>query len=163
MYPTSPAQHSQPDQLTRPRHKHLSQRRTRLWCASLRWALHHSLARLHGAGVEFALAGCASLPHDPPRLVTPGSLNFDPRSAKHNTELGFIIRSPQLAEELLTLAELVKTEAAYRVRLGADKSSLEWNIASSTQEETLYEEPDSGFWERLWLRLVGPLVPEALL
>ena len=78
-------------------------------------------------------------------------------------ELGLIIRSPQLAEELLKMAELVKTEAAYQVRLGADGQRLEWSTSSSTLDETLFEEPGSGFLERLWLSLVGPLVPEALL
>ena len=53
-------------------------------------------------------------------------------------ELGLIIRSPQLAEELLKMAELVKTEAAYQVRLGADRQRLEWSISSSTQDETLF-------------------------
>ena len=53
-------------------------------------------------------------------------------------ELGLIIRSPQLAEELLKMAELVKTEAAYQVRLGADGQRLEWSTSSSTQDETLF-------------------------
>jgi len=96
-------------------------------------------------------------------VVFIGSLNFDPRSERHNTELGLIIRSPRLAEELLRMAELVKSEAAYRVRLGADKESLEWHISSQSREETLFEEPDTGFWQRLLLRLIAPLVPDALL
>ena len=45
-----------------------------------------------------------------------GSLNFDPRSEKHNTELGLLIRSPELTAQLVKLAELVQNEAAYRVR-----------------------------------------------
>jgi putative cardiolipin synthase len=96
-------------------------------------------------------------------VVFIGSLNFDPRSERHNTELGLIIRSPRLSEQLLGLAELVKSEAAYRVRLGADKQTLEWHISSQGREQTLFEEPDTGFWQRLLLRLIGPLVPDALL
>ncbi|MCI4430771.1 MAG: phospholipase D family protein [Burkholderiales bacterium] len=96
-------------------------------------------------------------------VVFIGSLNFDPRSERHNTELGLIVRSQHLAEELLSMAELVKAEAAYRVRLGADKESLEWHITSQSREQILFEEPDTGFWQRLLLRLIGPFVPDALL
>jgi putative cardiolipin synthase len=89
-----------------------------------------------------------------------GSLNFDPRSEKHNTELGVLIRSPQLTQQLMTLAELVQNEAAYRVRLSKDKRNLEWVLPTSEGERVLTEEPDTSWWTRLWLRLVGPLVPE---
>jgi len=89
-----------------------------------------------------------------------GSLNFDPRSEKHNTELGLLIRSPQLTQQLMTLAELVQNEAAYRVRLSKDKQSLEWVLPTPEGEQVLTEEPDSSWWTRLWLRLLGPLVPE---
>ncbi len=34
-----------------------------------------------------------------------GSFNFDPRSANINTELGVIIRSPELAEQMLETIE----------------------------------------------------------
>ena len=37
-------------------------------------------------------------------LMFVGSLNFDPRSEKHNTELGLLIRSPELTGQLLKLA-----------------------------------------------------------
>jgi cardiolipin synthase C len=97
-------------------------------------------------------------------VVYIGSLNFDPRSERHNTELGLIIRSPVLAEQLLRMAEVVKAEAAYRVRLGADRDGVEWHFVSPDNgPQMLDEEPDTGFLTRLWLRLVGPLVPEALL
>ena len=89
-----------------------------------------------------------------------GSLNFDPRSEKHNTELGLLIRSPQLTQQLMTLAELVQNEAAYRVRLSKDKQNLEWVLPTPEGEQVLTEEPDSSWWTRLWLRLLGPLVPE---
>ena len=59
-----------PDLLTQRQPGHLPQRCTPPWTASLRRALHHTLARRFGAGVALALARCASLPHDPPRVVT---------------------------------------------------------------------------------------------
>lgn len=46
-----------------------------------------------------------------------GSLNFDPRSRDHNTEVGILIRSPELAQDTLALLKILQTEAAYRVAL----------------------------------------------
>ena len=90
-----------------------------------------------------------------------GSLNFDPRSEKHNTELGLLIRSPELTAQLKKMAELVQREGAYRVLLSKDKSSLEWHLPTAEGgTQVLTEEPDSTWWQRLWLNLIGPLVPE---
>ena len=91
-----------------------------------------------------------------------GSLNLDPRSEKLNTELGLFIRSPALAAQLMHMGHLVTSQAAYRVRLAKDKSSLEWVLPSpaGSAETVLTSEPDTGFFERLWLQLIGPLVPE---
>jgi putative cardiolipin synthase len=92
-----------------------------------------------------------------------GSLNFDPRSDKHNTELGLLIRSPELTAQLMKMAEVVQTEGAYRVKLSKDKSQIEWHLPASEGALVLTEEPDSTWWQRLWLNLIGPLVPEDVL
>jgi len=98
------------------------------------------------------------------KVVFIGSLNFDPRSEKHNTELGLLIRSPELAAQLKAMAELVQREGAYRVVLSKDKSRLEWHLpAAEGGPQVLTEEPDSTWWQRLWLNLIGPLVPEEAL
>jgi putative cardiolipin synthase len=89
-----------------------------------------------------------------------GSLNFDPRSEKHNTELGLLIRSPEVTKQLVGLAELVKTEAAYRLKLNRKTGRIEWTLPGAAGGETLTEEPDSSWWQRLLLNIVGPLVPE---
>jgi putative cardiolipin synthase len=94
------------------------------------------------------------------KLMFIGSLNFDPRSEKHNTELGFLIRSPVLTGQLLKLAEVVKNEAAYRVRLGKETGQPEWHITTPDGQQTFFEEPDTTWWQRALLWLVGPLVPE---
>ena len=93
-----------------------------------------------------------------------GSLNFDPRSEKHNTELGLLIRSEPLTAQLMKLAEFVITQAAYRVRLTKDKRDLEWVLPGPEGQETvLTAEPDTNPLERLWLWLIGPLVPDDVL
>jgi putative cardiolipin synthase len=93
-------------------------------------------------------------------LMFIGSLNFDPRSEKHNTELGLLIHSPELTGQLLELAEVVKSEASYRVRLSEDRRSLQWQIKTSEGQQTYFEEPDTTWWQRMLLKLVGPFVPE---
>jgi putative cardiolipin synthase len=46
-------------------------------------------------------------------LVFIGSLNFDPRSDQHNTELGLFIHSPTLAQQALKLVDAIKSQGAY--------------------------------------------------
>jgi len=94
-----------------------------------------------------------------------GSLNFDPRSEKLNTELGLLIRSAPLTTQLMKLGDFVITQAAYRVRLSKDKRDLEWVLPGpgGGPETVLTSEPDTSVFERLWLWMIGPLVPDAVL
>ena len=43
-----------------------------------------------------------------------GSMNFDPRSDQHNTEMGLFIQSPQLAQQMLKLVDVIRQQGAYR-------------------------------------------------
>ena len=95
------------------------------------------------------------------KLMFIGSLNFDPRSEKHNTELGLLIRSPELTAQLMKLAELVQTEGALpRSVVQRKRGNLEWHLPTVEGSQVLTEEPDSTWWQRLWLNLIGPLIPE---
>jgi putative cardiolipin synthase len=92
-----------------------------------------------------------------------GSLNFDPRSETTNTEVGVVVRSPELAEEILDQFELAKKRALYRLRLDdageLSWSALEWDVGA----HVLHTEPGTSWWDRVKLRLLWPLVPERLL
>ena len=93
-----------------------------------------------------------------------GSMNFDPRSATINTELGAIIDSKPLARELLRVIDLDRLQSAYKVRLAASGVGCEWlTVDEDGKEQVLTEEPDSTFWTKLKLMLLRPLVPESLL
>src|SRR5437867_1506217 len=92
-----------------------------------------------------------------------GSMNFDPRSEKHNTEMGIIIQSPQLAKEVLRLMDLDKLQASYRVLLAEDGQTLNWLTFDEDGETILDKEPDVGFWKKLWLKILAPLAPVELL
>jgi putative cardiolipin synthase len=90
-----------------------------------------------------------------------GSLNFDPRSARRNTELGVAVDSPALAQEALRIVEAMKAEA-YQVRLGTQGSALEW-VPPTDDERPLDEEPGVSPLNVLQRLLLNPLVPEDLL
>ena len=97
------------------------------------------------------------------RRVFIGSMNFDPRSDKTNTEMGLFIDSPQLARELLRLMDLDKLQASYRVVLRPDGQGLRWLAADDEGEVAYDNEPDVSFSTRFWLELLAPFAPEELL
>ena len=89
-----------------------------------------------------------------------GSMNFDPRSATLNTELGAVIDSAALADELLTLLEIDRQHNAYRVRLVVDGQCCEWVVPDRDGTMVLTTEPDSSRWLRFLGWLLQPWVPE---
>jgi len=92
-----------------------------------------------------------------------GSVNLDPRSATSNTELGIMVESPQLARELLRVINISKLESAYRLRLVPERDEIEWLTMDEDKEIILHLEPESTWSQRLYNRLLSPLVPEDLL
>ncbi|WP_418146658.1 phospholipase D family protein [Variovorax paradoxus] len=95
-----------------------------------------------------------------------GSMNFDPRSETHNTEIGLFIRSPEMAQQTLKLIEVLKQQGAYRLRFakGSGDARIEWISEEEAGRTTvLNEEPDSDFWGRTMLEMLAPLTPESLL
>jgi cardiolipin synthase C len=98
------------------------------------------------------------------QVVFIGSMNFDPRSATINTELGSIIDSKPLAREMTRVIDLDRLESAWKVRLAPDGSGLQWLGVDEDGSERVYTtEPDATAWTRIKLWLLRPLVPEALL
>lgn len=89
------------------------------------------------------------------RIVLIGSMNFDPRSAWYNSELGILVDSPQLAKQVAQAFETVtSSDRVWRMALDAD--GLSW---SANEREVLRKEP-AGLWRRLTVQLLGPLAPE---
>jgi putative cardiolipin synthase len=97
------------------------------------------------------------------RVLFVGSMNFDPRSEVHNTEIGLIIFSREMALQVLKLVDVLKQQGAYRVRFTPGTDKLEWVSEEGGVEQVLTEEPDAGFWDHLMLELLAPLAPESLL
>ena len=84
------------------------------------------------------------------RYLFVGSFNFDPRSALLNCEIGFIVDSPMLAEEMNATLDRQVSEAAYAVRLGK-LGKLRW-VHDEGEDATVYEtEPGTTISDRLWV------------
>ena len=98
------------------------------------------------------------------QVVFIGSMNFDPRSATINTELGSIIDSAPLARELNRVIDLDRLQSAWQVRLAPGSGALQWvGVDADGEMQVLNDEPDATAWTRLKLWLLAPLVPESLL
>ena len=92
------------------------------------------------------------------RVVLIGSMNFDPRSAWYNSELGILVDSPQLAAQVIQAFDRVTTSD--RVwKMGYDEAGLAWIPSDASTEAVLRSEPAS-FWRRSQVIFLGPLAPE---
>ena len=76
-----------------------------------------------------------------------GSFNFDPRSANINTELGVIIRSPELAEEFSERIMKALPKNTYEVFLN-EKGKLRWRGFENGEEVIFDKEPQTTGWQR---------------
>nr|WP_310608049.1 phospholipase D family protein [Buttiauxella brennerae] len=91
-----------------------------------------------------------------------GSFNFDPRSAMLNTEMGFVIESNALAEDIHQRFTQSQKEAAWALRL--DRwGRVNWVENSEGKEIVWKKEPHTRFWQRVLVRLVYRLPIEWLL
>jgi putative cardiolipin synthase len=74
-----------------------------------------------------------------------GSFNLDPRSRNINTEMGVLIDSPELAEELAQMTErLMEPDNSWQVKLD-DKGKLMWESGAGTVKR----QPARNFWQRV--------------
>lgn len=91
-----------------------------------------------------------------------GSFNFDPRSANLNTESGFVIDSPALAQVADTAFADSIPARAYEVRL-TDSGKLYWLERRGAELVHHDTEPGAGFWQRMAVAIVSVLPVEWLL
>jgi len=76
-----------------------------------------------------------------------GSFNFDPRSAKINTELGVIIRDPELAREFAEYVEKILPIGTYEVYLD-ERNKLRWRDDELSPPVVYDKEPNTSWWDR---------------
>ena len=87
-----------------------------------------------------------------------GSFNFDPRSAKLNTELGFVIENPALAQQIAETFDTIVPERAYQVHL-SERGEIFWT-ARWGEELVRYDvEPNTSGWLRaaVWVLSLLPI------
>ncbi len=126
------------------------------------------LGNRHGSGQTMAMSryGTYSLHakmfvFDRQRIFV-GSMNFDQRSMHLNTEIGLIIDSPVLAQELARRFEaMVQPANAYEVRLQpgttGSRQHLIWRTLEDEQMIDLRKEPARSGWQRFKVRLLSML------
>lgn len=95
--------------------------------------------------------------------VLMGSMNLDPRSVYLNTELGVMIRSPELAQQIHDSFDPDVIGGVYRVQLKPDGTGLQWLGTGSDAGEVLKDEPGASLFMRLRLWLDEHLIPEDML
>ena len=91
-----------------------------------------------------------------------GSFNFDPRSARLNTEVGLLIASKTLARQLENLFSGQVPAQAYKVQLGPRKR-LQWLEHNANGLTCHRREPDVSLWRRLCVAILARLPIEGLL
>lgn len=96
------------------------------------------------------------------RRVFVGSFNFDPRSARLNTELGFVLESPAMARAVTASFDAEIPVHAYE--LGLDESGdLYWLLRDSGTTQKLTREPAAAWWKLAYIRILSLLPIESML
>jgi putative cardiolipin synthase len=100
------------------------------------------------------------------RLVVLGSMNLDPRSRRHNTELAVLIESAELGKRVADLFEEgVQPAHAYRVEL-ADPNDVGAGLVWITEDDgklVRHTSEPASFGKRLAADLLSIFAPEDLL
>jgi putative cardiolipin synthase len=91
-----------------------------------------------------------------------GSFNFDPRSARLNTEMGFVIDSPTLAHEIAAAFAGEIPERSYQVTL-TTRGKLNWVELRAGKTIVHTSEPGAPWWRRAGLYLLAKLPIDWLL
>jgi cardiolipin synthase C len=95
------------------------------------------------------------------KTVFIGSMNMDARSARTNSELGLVMRSPDIARQVTNLLDDISADGSYKLRLVDHSDRIEWS--SGDPEMTWYTDPETTRLQRFVLKLVAPFAPEELL
>ena len=95
-----------------------------------------------------------------------GSLNLDPRSVTENTEIGIMVTSKEIANDMAKAFDLMTTTMAFRLELNTDEDGMElisWHGKKKGKEHVWPVEPNTGFWQRLGIFFISLLPIESQL
>lgn len=92
-----------------------------------------------------------------------GSLNFDPRSSRLNTEMGVVIQSTEMAQYMDKAINDALPYVSYQVKIAED-GKLEWIKTDENNQTKVYrKEPDTTRWQRIWVKILSILPIEGML
>lgn len=91
-----------------------------------------------------------------------GTMNFDPRSDRLNSEAGVLLRNPQIAAEITDLYTSIARDASYHLSLDSS-GCVQWTDPARDNTPAFGHEPGAKRWLRLLLKLLSPLAPEEML
>jgi putative cardiolipin synthase len=80
-----------------------------------------------------------------------GSLNLDPRALLHNTEIGVVLKVPEIAKEMAKWFDENIEVLAFRLELTKDENGHEkllWRGWEKGKQVVYTHEPHTGFWRR---------------
>lgn len=95
-----------------------------------------------------------------------GSLNLDPRSAYHNTEIGVIFQSAEIAEGMGEWFDENIETVAFRLELVVDEDGSEkllWHGLDDGKQQVFSTDPYAGFWRRFGIGFLSLLPIESQL
>jgi putative cardiolipin synthase len=128
-------------------------------------AHHERDYRLHlgsgGSGSSASSLHAKTFAVDHARVFV-GSFNFDPRSVHLNTELGFVIESPDMARRIEAAFDTRIVLAAYEVRM-SDAAELVWIERDGAHNQTRTIEPGTTAWDRGLINFLSVLPIDWLL
>ena len=94
------------------------------------------------------------------------SLNLDPRAVVYNTEIGVVIESPKIGEDMAAVFDKVVQDSAFRLELVKNANGSEeirWHGLVDGAEKTFTADPHTGFWRRFGIGFMGMLPIESQL
>ncbi|MBW1819435.1 MAG: phospholipase D family protein, partial [Deltaproteobacteria bacterium] len=98
------------------------------------------------------------------RQVFIGSLNLDPRALLHNTEIGVVLTSVDMARDMVEWFEENIEKIAFRLELQADETGYErilWHGLEAGKPVVYTVDPHTGFWRRLGIGFMSLLPIES--
>ena len=94
-------------------------------------------------------------------LLAVGSMNLDLRSELQNTEIAVLIRSGTLSDQASRQIESSMRDLAWHVE--KDEQGLIWHAPKGSGLEDTRSEPDTSFFLRVLMNVLGPFAPDHLL
>ncbi len=95
-----------------------------------------------------------------------GSLNLDPRAILHNTEIGVIFASPEIANEMGNWFDQNIAQIAFKLELHKDERGAEeirWYGLENGKPRFFEVEPYTGFWRRFGVSFMSLMPIESQL